>query len=417
MPLNSGALVQQLIDGGLTPTSAKAIANAIANAASPQFSTGGDTADVTPTEALRMIDADQRRYSLTNLDYSPEQPFADRLEGLRGIYANEDTDHPYKGSQPRVTSPPLSAPAIRGSDYVAVEVGEESRATVHTVRLKLRKQLGQHLRINSATSSLDGVPLTANSLTPKYLAAEVRESDEGTEISVNLRGLQTVDTVLSNGTTRKMLAWAAEDAQAMSVAARDSLVAALATPRAFVNFRGNNDSPSGYTSATYGRAGTTVTVTLNNHGYRVGHFVSCDFTSGGAADGDYNITTVTQNTFTLETVASGTIAAASTVTLRTLPIRSSLNIHSVHHMLGSAGANVGDYHVNFLTAMPDGNYCAVATCTARGGAAADNVVVGFGSTATSAVNSNYDTNGLRVIAQRAGGTQLNQQTVCIAIFR
>jgi hypothetical protein len=64
-------------------------------------------------------------------------------------------------------------------------------------------------------------------------------------------------------------------------------------------------------SATYTRATTVLTVTYENHGLWVNKWVYLDFTSGGALDGLYQVTAVTANTFTVTTVASGTIATSN----------------------------------------------------------------------------------------------------------
>ena len=66
---------------------------------------------------------------------------------------------------------------------------------------------------------------------------------------------------------------------------------------------------------TYARAGTTVTVTATAHGLSAGDEVICDFTSGAATDGFYEVASVADaNTFTVTDAASGTIAAGETVT-------------------------------------------------------------------------------------------------------
>lgn len=118
--------------------------------------------------------------------------------------------------------------------------------------------------------------------------------------------------------------------------------------RAWVNFDGTTDANK---AATYSRTGTTVTVTLANHGYLAGHLQYHDFTSGGALDGLYKITGVpTADTYTLTTAASGSIAAGSTVNLLRRAIRASGNVHSVSYF--ATGGSV----VNFLTPMADDGY-------------------------------------------------------------
>lgn len=61
-----------------------------------------------------------------------------------------------------------------------------------------------------------------------------------------------------------------------------------------------------YVSGTYDVPGSTVcTVTVTNHGLSNGDRVYLDFTSGTAQDESYDVSNVTQNTFTV-TVASAT---------------------------------------------------------------------------------------------------------------
>ena len=63
-------------------------------------------------------------------------------------------------------------------------------------------------------------------------------------------------------------------------------------------------------SVTYGRSGTTVTVTKVNHGLSTGAVVGIHFVggSGGAAtDGNYSITRTGADTFTLTDINTGTI--------------------------------------------------------------------------------------------------------------
>ena len=63
-------------------------------------------------------------------------------------------------------------------------------------------------------------------------------------------------------------------------------------------------------SVTYGRSGTTVTVTKVNHGLSTGAVVGIHFAggSGGAAtDGNYSITRTGADTFTLTDINTGTI--------------------------------------------------------------------------------------------------------------
>jgi hypothetical protein len=210
MAASNGDLTQQLIEGGLTPMAARAIANALANAASPQFSQGRDSTDATPREALRLITADTRRYSLTNLDYPVAAPFRDRLESTAGQFAGGPEDHPYKDSQPVTAAAPLANPRVQAGDYIAVDNLVDGGAEVSRVRLKLRLEPGRHLRLDPSTKSLEAVPLLTRTQ-GKYLSAEFVETEAGTELVISLRGLgflddsTELDLLLANGDSRKAL--------------------------------------------------------------------------------------------------------------------------------------------------------------------------------------------------------------------
>ena len=68
------------------------------------------------------------------------------------------------------------------------------------------------------------------------------------------------------------------------------------------------------TSATYEQSGTTITITKSSHGYSVGDFVVIDFAAGGATDGNYEITSKTDNTFTVTSATSATISSGTSCT-------------------------------------------------------------------------------------------------------
>ncbi len=121
--------------------------------------------------------------------------------------------------------------------------------------------------------------------------------------------------------------------------------------RAWVNFNGTaNTSLSG----TYSQSGTTVTVTATAHGLSVGQQVYSDITSGTGVDGLYTVATVPNaNSFTY--TAGTSLTTSGNVTLVRSTIRASGNVSSV------ADINVGEYLVNFSTAMSDANYACVVT--------------------------------------------------------
>jgi hypothetical protein len=67
------------------------------------------------------------------------------------------------------------------------------------------------------------------------------------------------------------------------------------------------------TTATYGRSGTTVTVTQASHGLTTGNVIGIDFaagTGGTATNGNYAVTVTNSSTFTVTDINSGTISAS-----------------------------------------------------------------------------------------------------------
>jgi len=68
------------------------------------------------------------------------------------------------------------------------------------------------------------------------------------------------------------------------------------------------------TTATYGRSGTTVTVTSTAHGLSTGDAIGVDFaagTGGTATNGNYTVTVTGANTFTITDINSGSITAGA----------------------------------------------------------------------------------------------------------
>jgi hypothetical protein len=74
------------------------------------------------------------------------------------------------------------------------------------------------------------------------------------------------------------------------------------------------------TTATYGRTGTTVTVTSTTHGLTTGQTIGVDFaagTGGTATNGNYVVTVTDANTFTVTDINSGNITAGAAMVYST----------------------------------------------------------------------------------------------------
>ena len=72
----------------------------------------------------------------------------------------------------------------------------------------------------------------------------------------------------------------------------------------------------GTKTGTYSQSGTTVTITITNHGLAIGDVVTIDYTTGSATDGDFSIATAADlNTFTVTAASSATNSGNVSVTL------------------------------------------------------------------------------------------------------
>jgi len=139
--------------------------------------------------------------------------------------------------------------------------------------------------------------------------------------------------------------------------------------RAWANF--NSTSNTANVTGNYSRTGTTVTITVTGHGLIVGNLVYIDYTvATGTApfDGLYEVSGVTENTFTVTSHAS--TSSTGSVTLLRKTIRASGNISCISAAMsspvipptGNDSAQDGYYVANFLIAMPSANYSILGTC-------------------------------------------------------
>jgi hypothetical protein len=169
-----------LIEGGLSPAAAKLISNAIDNAATNRLSTGRQLEDTTPADRMRLIDANTRRYVLTNLDYpsaaNPNQ------------YQPAAKPHPYQDSQPATANPTISTPGVKGGAFVSVATATTNEVAQAEVSLNIKPMGGQHARMNHATGQIEAVPIRIVCEPQNRLEATVEEQADATVI--RLRFLQ-----------------------------------------------------------------------------------------------------------------------------------------------------------------------------------------------------------------------------------
>ena len=83
------------------------------------------------------------------------------------------------------------------------------------------------------------------------------------------------------------------------------------------SFSGGNNHSLPNTAGTYGRSGTTITITASSHGYKVSDTIVFDATAGAASDGKYVVKEATANTLVIHDSVSGTISTGTSCTIRT----------------------------------------------------------------------------------------------------
>lgn len=192
-------LENNLIRGGVSPAAAKLISNAIDNAATGRLSIGRQLEDATPTDKIRLIDGDTRKYVLTNLDYPHDSTFRSRIRSTASQFSPRSTGHPYEDSQPAASSPTLNTPAVKGGKFVSVGTSRADDVAQAEVTLNIRPRGGSHARLDQATGVVDSVPISVEVEPKEYLEATVEERPEGTVIRIRLKGVGPVQIRDSTG--------------------------------------------------------------------------------------------------------------------------------------------------------------------------------------------------------------------------
>ena len=99
------------------------------------------------------------------------------------------------------------------------------------------------------------------------------------------------------------------------------------------------------TTATYGRSGTTITVTSTAHGLVTGQVIGVDWatgTGGTATNGNYVVTVTDANTFTVTDINSGSITAGAAM------------VYSTGRWLMTYDVSAGDSYNNSLLIPGEG---------------------------------------------------------------
>ena len=178
-------LENQLVDGGISPSAAKIIANAIDNAATGRLTTGRQMSDNTPVQRMRQINAADRRNLFSNLDYSDSVPLSDRL-AVDSTFQNPFKDHPYRDRQPATSNPTLETPTVKAGNYVEVGQNTEKEVAQSEVALNVEDKQGEHARLNKSTGKVESVPISVVVEPKGLLEAQVVEEEGRTLIKITV---------------------------------------------------------------------------------------------------------------------------------------------------------------------------------------------------------------------------------------
>ena len=176
----------------------------------------------------------------------------------------------------------------------------------------------------------------------------------------------------------------------------------MSNARNIANLPNGDDAPIYACRAWVNFRGTSQSGTLNTSGPITGLYTAT-VTSATTFTIEYSSTTYTVTTSVNHEVGNGegvdlTISGTS-VTIDT-QIRESGNVSTV------ADNGTGDYTVNFATAMPDANYCAVSTASQSAPTRSDNAIT-IGITETT----------YRLETRDGGNVARDSSITTVAIFR
>lgn len=107
------------------------------------------------------------------------------------------------------------------------------------------------------------------------------------------------------------------------------------------------DATQAPTSVTYGRSGTTITITHNAHGFLAGQSIGLTFgagTGGTATNGNYVIQTAATNTYTVTDINSGSITAGASASENTRWLFSVDNTDTVPYNIIVPGEGMTAYN-------------------------------------------------------------------------
>lgn len=203
MPSN---LEADLIDGGLTPAAAKAIANAIGNQNSNQQRKATQLVDGTPTEMLRMVTPEARRSYFSNLDQPKDARFARRLAAQKRAFGSNESPHSYDHSEPRATTSRINTPSIVAGDLLKTSTAVEQDVQQTKISVDYTGD-GRHLRLNAQKDAIEAVDLATENQTEARIANEFVNESGRTVLKSKIQGLGSRTVALADGTGLPVSGW------------------------------------------------------------------------------------------------------------------------------------------------------------------------------------------------------------------
>jgi hypothetical protein len=230
-------------------------------------------------------------------------------------------------------------------------------------------------------------------------------------LSTTLQTFAPSDLTVSTSTIQTSAVTTAKIADANITAAKMSGAQSGSTPiyaaRAWVNFNGTTAGTFAGGASTVSRTAgsTTATITTtNDHGFITGNFV---YALTGVVAGAYAVTVTGLKTFTITTVATTVLTAAS-ITFAVVSIRASGNVSSV------MDNGLGDFTVNFATAMPDVNYSVNVNSSLAGTTRGTSPSLFYSAANVEQVPT---TGAFRVSFADTNFVDYDPKYVCVSVFR
>lgn len=206
MSSNWADLEGSLAASGLPASAAKLIANALANLDSPRTTTGENRMDSTPSQALRMIDADARRYRFTNLDQRSNAVARRAARNRDTNFLLNEFQHPYDNTQPIKGGESITKGRVEAGKFVSVVKSVDDGTVSYEVGLEVQGS-GQFVGVNQTRDVLRTLDFSVTSGDPATIKAVPNKQENSTNIAISPINLQTITVKLSDNTTRNILSW------------------------------------------------------------------------------------------------------------------------------------------------------------------------------------------------------------------